>query len=439
MRRVLARSIRAGGRSGIVCSVRMRARSPVALLWLTLLGQLGALSAFTALTALTALSTLIACRRGQRDDERKTPIEKLTEDRPPRRSDAPPVRRIFAGGEATCAFDAAGEVRCAGANEYGRLGDAVTVPRNLPTKIEHARGADMIALGRWTSCARYADGALECYGPLYARLRGASPFRMFPPRGSDFRAVLAVATGEDDACALLGDAGTTSGTVWCWGRNLFGEVGDGTLTARMLPTHVVGLREIDEIGVGHGHACARLHGGFVQCWGRNEHGQLGDGTTTDRASPVSARLAGATKLALGDSFTCAAMVDGTVRCFGDSEEGELGDGTTTSRSVPTLVKGLGGVIDVVAGEKHACVRRTDGGVWCWGGGAFGQLGDGGAANRSEAAPVGSPALIADELAAGLLHTCARRGDRVWCWGANTRGQLGDGTTIDRPRPVEVAW
>jgi alpha-tubulin suppressor-like RCC1 family protein len=85
------------------------------------------------------------------------------------------------------------------------------------------------------------------------------------------------------------------------------------------------------------------------------------------------------------------------------------------------------------------VRRTDGGVWCWGGGAFGQLGDGGAANRSEAAPVGSPALIADELAAGLLHTCARRGDRVWCWGANTRGQLGDGTTIDRPRPVEVAW
>lgn len=410
----------------------MRARSAV------LPALLGALSAFAALAA---LSMFTACRRGPRDDARKAPIEKLTEDRAPRRTDAPALRRIFAGGEATCVVDAAGEVRCAGANEYGRLGDAVTVPRNSPTKIEHARGADAMTLGRWTSCARFADGAVECYGPLYTRLRGASPQRVFPPRGSDFRAVLAVATGEDDACALLGEGTSAagSGTVWCWGRNLFGEVGDGTLTARMLPTHVVGLREIDEIGVGHGHACARLHGGFVQCWGRNEHGQLGDGSTTDRASPVSARLAGATKLALGDSFTCAAMVDGTVRCFGDSEEGELGDGATTSRSVPTLVKGLGGVIDVVAGEKHVCVRRTDGGVWCWGGGAFGQLGDGGAANRSEAAAVGPPALVADELAAGLLHTCARKGDRVWCWGANTRGQLGDGTTIDRPRPVEIAW
>ncbi len=405
----------------------MRARSLVLLLLLVLL---------------VLLVALTSCRRSPRDDGRRSPIERLTEERAPRRADAPAIRHLFAGGEATCAVDVAGEVRCAGANEYGRLGDAVTVARSVPTRVEHARGADAITLGRWTSCARYADGAVECYGPLYARLRGASPFRVFPPRGSDFRTVRAVATGEDDACALLGDAataGSTSGTVWCWGRNLFGEVGDGTLAPRMLPTHVVGLREIDEIGVGHGHACARLHGGFVQCWGRNEHGQLGDGTTTDRAAPVSARLAGATKLALGDSFTCAAMVDGTVRCFGDSEEGELGDGATTSRSVPTLVKGLSGVIDVVAGEKHACARRTDGAVWCWGGGAFGQLGDGAGVNRSEPAPVGAPTLVADELAAGLLHTCARRGERVSCWGANTRGQLGDGTTIDRPRPVEVAW
>jgi hypothetical protein len=387
------------------------------------------------------VAATLACRRGPPDRERQEPIAKLHEDRAPRK-DAPAIRRLFAGGEVTCVLDAAGEVRCAGENEHGRLGDPVKVERPVPTRVDRARGADLLSIARFSSCMRLADGAVDCFGVVAERLGVPRRERAFPPRGADLRGVLSIAVGDDDACALLGGseggggASAGSGEVWCWGRNLFGEVGDGALGVRAIPSHVVGLREIDEIAVGHGHACARLHGGFVRCWGRNDHGQLGDGTTIDRRAPVDARLAGATRLALGESFTCVAMVDGVVRCFGDDEEGALGDGAKTSRAVPAPVAGLTGAVEIVAGEKHACARRFDGAVWCWGGGEFGQLGDGARVNRSEARPIG---LTADELVSGNLHTCARKGSHVWCWGANTRGQLGDGTTVDRARPVEVPW
>lgn len=384
---------------------------------------------------LLSIVTALGCRRREADRDRQEPIAKLHEERAPKRDPAA-IRRLFAGGEVTCVLDATGEVRCAGENEHGRLGDPVKVERPVPTRVERARGADLLSIARFSSCMRLADGAVDCFGVIAERLSVPKRERAFPPRGADLRAVLAIAASDDDACALLGVGAATSGEVWCWGRNLFGEVGDGALGVRAIPSRVVGLREIDEVAVGHGHACARLHGGFVRCWGRNDHGQLGDGTTIDRHAPVDARLAGGTRLALGESFSCVAMVDGQVRCFGDDEEGALGDGAKTSRSVPGAVAGLTGVVEVVAGEKHACARRFDGAIWCWGGGEFGQLGDGSRENRSEARPIG---LVADELASGNLHTCARKGSRVWCWGANTRGQLGDGTNVDRPRPVEVPW
>ena len=246
--------------------------------------------------------------------------------------------------------------------------------------------------------------------------------------------VVAAAAGETHTCLLTGD-----GAVWCWGANSYGQLGDGTRTSRRVPVPVIGLTSgIKAIAVGGHHTCALTAGGDVLCWGRNNYGQLGDGTIYLRTQPVPVRnLAQASSLAAGYAHTCAGRDDGTAACWGSNTSGQLGDNTTISRRTPVLVNGLTQVRTVAAGGAHTCASLDDGSVRCWGNNYSGQLGDGTRTYRRAPVPVpGLGTVIA--IGAGGSHSCAlNTSGALACWGNNYYGQLGDGTTSQRLAPVLV--
>ena len=160
--------------------------------------------------------------------------------------------------------------------------------------------------------------------------------------------IVAAAGGESFSLAVKSD-----GTVWAWGYNDFGQLGDGTTTKRLVPVQVAGLSGVVAVAAGKYHSLALKSDGTVWAWGRNYYGQLGDGTTAERHAPVQVSgLSGVLALAAGESHSLAVRSDGTVRAWGNNEDGQLGDGTWglgIYRPVPVQVSGLSGVAAVASG------------------------------------------------------------------------------------------
>ena len=273
-------------------------------------------------------------------------------------------------------------------------------------------------------------GALSCMLTSLPPLAAAT----VAPEGTR-RAGKRLAAAREFTCAVRGD-----GTVRCWGRNSYGQLGDGTTTNRSTPVTVVGLTNAIGIAAGSEHTCALDGGGIVFCWGDNYHGELGDGTTTNRLTPVAAvGLTNAIAIATGEYHTCAVLVSSEVRCWGDNGYEQLGDGTSTNSTSPVTVIGAGGaplsgVVEVAAGDAHTCALTVAAEVYCWGYNDQGQAGAPATTLQQATAILAETNAVL--LAAGTSHTCAVRADRTLrCWGRNAYGQLGDGARIDRFSPV----
>jgi hypothetical protein len=230
----------------------------------------------------------------------------------------------------------------------------------------------------------------------------------------------------------------TDGTVWAWGNNSIGQLGDGTTNRRLTPVQVTGLTNIRAIAAGEFHSLALKQDGTVWAWGYNYYGQLGDGTTTDRRNAFQIQgLTNITAIAVGDFHSLALKQDGTVLAWGYNQFGQLGDGSTQNRLAPVPVSGLTTVRALATGSLHSLALRQDGSVWTWGYNAFGQLGLGNTTDRNTPAQIPGLANIVG-IAGGWGHSVAlRREGTVWSWGYNQQGQLGDGTTSDRTSPVQV--
>jgi alpha-tubulin suppressor-like RCC1 family protein/CRISPR/Cas system-associated protein endoribonuclease Cas2 len=251
-----------------------------------------------------------------------------------------------------------------------------------------------------------------------------APTMMAAPAGGAAGAPMRVATGQSHSCAIVGE-----GTVKCWGKNNYGQLGDGSTTNRFTPVPLnngfmrPGLH-IVEIVAGLNHTCGLTNEGRAWCWGLNDYGQLGGNAPRNTApNPLPVAVAGApvfTRIAAAERFTCGiADQTGVAYCWGR----QFG-------ATPVAVEGTRELAQLAAGGYHACGANSGGGAVCWGRGGEGQLGDGVVTGSTEterlqAAPVNG-ALGFRQLAAGGLHTCGVASDgHAYCWGQN-RGQLGNG-------------
>jgi alpha-tubulin suppressor-like RCC1 family protein len=241
---------------------------------------------------------------------------------------------------------------------------------------------------------------------------------------------------------------TNGGTVKCWGRNDYGQLGLGFASVlEEIPAVVnFGSSVVTSLSVGGKYAfgsfnCA-VASGSAKCWGFNSSGQLGNSSNVTSYLPVSVTglAVGVTEIATGGTFACA-LVDGGVKCWGSNGYGQLGNGTTVSSNSPVDVSGLGagsGVLSISAGSETACAILAGGGtIKCWGRNDYGQLGDNSQTNSSVPVDVSTIAAGASKVSNATYHTCALVSGGIKCWGANGYGQLGNGNNVAQLTPVDV--
>lgn len=283
------------------------------------------------------------------------------------------VTAVAYAEEHSCLLTSAGGVRCWGANTHGQLGDGTNKNRATPIDVSGlASGVHAVTAGTNFSCALGDWGNVACWGLGAMGQLGTEGLyveKWLPAPVLFLGGVVMIDAGYTFACVLLDYGG-----VKCWGRNAFGELGDGTHSQRWSPTDVSGLTQnVQSIATGYVHACAVTTDGGVKCWGDNENGQLGDGTTTERVTPSPVVNPGGTPLTgiqavtAGAYHTCALTTAGGVKCWGWNITYELGDGTDTQRNVAVDVVGLSrDVVAIAAEDFYTCAVTNQGAVTCWG-------------------------------------------------------------------------
>ena len=247
------------------------------------------------------------------------------------------------------------------------------------------------------------------------------------------------AGGEAVSYVLIQD-----GTVHAAGFNGFGELGNGTNTdsSNFVTVSTANVHDIVQIAAGFAHGLALRRDGTVWAWGNNASGQLGNGTTVNSNVPVQVTAPGFTGIVAiaATGFSSSYAVDGTGRVWvwGANDAGQLGDGTTTNRATPAKLTSVAGVVALAPAGSSVLALVSDGTLRAWGRNSDGQLGTGDTTNRLTPV-VAQPSLTGVvRIAATYRAAYAVLADgSVRAWGANDINQLGDGTTTPSLAPVTV--
>jgi eukaryotic-like serine/threonine-protein kinase len=263
---------------------------------------------------------------------------------------------LASGRQHVCALLAGGKVSCWGANESGQLGRPPSEAIEAPGEVPDLPPVVQIFAGGANTCARLVEGELVCWGADEsgqlgdgARENRATPT---PLAGAEDFVGLAIGNNaragsqnrDRGRLASFVCAPSRRGSVWCWGNNDTGQLGDGTREHRAAPVAVIGITDAIEVAAGDVHACALHRSGAVSCWGRNEFAAVDAdalGPSTVRTTAVDAfEIRDAVGLALGGAHSCVRRRSGGVSCWGINNFGQLGDGSTLLRSALTVTHGF---------------------------------------------------------------------------------------------------
>ncbi|HTZ30795.1 MAG TPA: fibronectin type III domain-containing protein [Streptosporangiaceae bacterium] len=264
-----------------------------------------------------------------------------------------------------------------------------------------------------------------------------------------------VTAGNAYACAI------EIGQAYCWGANSSGQLGNGTTTSSSVPVPVytggvLAGKTLTQIGAGFNHTCALASSGAVYCWGANSYGQLGNNSTTPSPVPVAVTTSGAlsgkiiTQIAVGNSHTCALDSSGAAYCWGANGNGDLGNNSTTASVVPVAVSTSGvlagqTLTQITAGYAHTCAVSSAGAAYCWGANGNGQLGNSSTTQSLVPVAVTASGVLSGKSLTQIsadqegMYTCALDSTGLgYCWGSNNYGQLGNGGAASTPGvPVAV--
>lgn len=356
---------------------------------------------------------------------------------------------VTAGDDHSLAVGSDGNLYAWGSNSDGQRGDGSTFPPGRPVQVSLPAGVSALSLaaGATHSLAMGSDGMLYAWGGNSDGQLGdgsytgrATRLQVSLPAGVS---ALGVAAGGVHTLAMGSD-----GTLYAWGGNEYGQLGDGSAAFRTPPVRVslpAGVSALD-IAASGDHSLALASDGTLYAWGGNAVGQLGDGSTSDRTTPVAVSLpAGVSALgvAAGASHSLVAASDGRLYAWGENRYGELGDGSTLQRTTPVQVSLPAAVsaLSVAAGTFHSLARGSDGTLYAWGNNYYGQLGDGSTLQRTAPVSVNLPPGVSTlRVTAGRIHTLAQGSDgKLYAWGNNLYYQLGDGSFTDRPTPLPVVF
>ena len=331
-----------------------------------------------------------------------------------------------------------------GYNLAGQLGDNTTTNRSTPvTTLAGGANWKQVAGGNRHTATIKTDGTLWTWGLNNFGHLGdntttnrSTPVTTFAG-GTNWKQVSCGGVGHTAAIK-------TDGTLWTWGRNTFGALGDNTVTTRLTPvTTFAGGTNWKQVACGYSHTSAIKTDGTLWTWGRNANGQLGiNNAATTSSTPVTTFAGGTNwkQVAGGDYHTAAIKTDGTLWIWGQNGSGQLGDNTIINRSTPvTTFAGGTNWKQVAGGGNHTAAIKTDGTLWTWGLNSYGRLGVNDTNTRRTPVTTFAGGTNWKQVAGGYTHTAAIKTDgTLWTWGRNANGQLGDNTGTDRQTPVTTS-
>lgn len=353
---------------------------------------------------------------------------------------------VSASGSSSFALKGDGTLWSWGHNLAGLLGNGNTVDQPAPVQVLNPGASRYVAVstGGEHTLALQADGTLWVWGfNLYGQLGNGNVADSSVPlqlgSGTSWKAVSA---GGTHSIALKAD-----GTLWSWGRNNFGQLGNGStdLVAHSAPVQIGTASDWVAISAGELHSIALKRSGLISSWGINLNGRLGDGTLVAKTVPTSitnpVQFNNIVGISAGGAHSLALLANGDIYAWGDNGVGQFGNGAVLPSTLPLLV-GADSVswIKSEPGNAFTVALRSNGSLWAWGDNAFGQLGDGTLVTpRNTAAEVAGAAKNWLASASGLSHTIAVRANgTLWAWGDNSSGQLGDAAIVDNTTPQQIS-
>jgi len=351
------------------------------------------------------------------------------------------VETLSAGGGHTCFVNPQGVASCWGDNSKGQLGDGTTTSTSQPTTVYGHHLFVSISAGSRHTCGVTANAHVLCWGDissaeLSAVMSGKDERNTSPVDVSGGLSFAAVSAGEDHTCGL-----TTTGAVYCWGDNEYGQLGNGTKVSSLRPVPVAGGYTFRSVRAGVVFSCGITDAGSAYCWGANSFGRLGNGSQVDSSHPVP--VSGNLKFAAisaGDGHACGVTPNGKGYCWGYNDSGQIGLAEGKSSPIPVPIAGGLTFASISAGRGITYALTRDGTAYSWGSGMdLLSLSTEEVAVTLPGQIFGTQGLRFKLLSTSFAHACGQTTTgEVYCWGSNKYGQLGNGSNDETVRPTLVS-